>query len=515
MEPKSADAVSKPAFHSGYRLDGGRKLSQKLFETGSTSFPELVGMTFRYELIERYASPEMVAVWSVENRYRTWRKVWVALAEAEAELGLPITEEQLRELREHIDDLNLEVAHEYERRFRHDVVAHIRAYGDQCPKARGIIHLGATSAFVTDNADLVLLRDALQLIRDRLVGLVDALARLAQRYRDVPCLAWTHLQPAQPTTVGKRACLWCYDFYLDFQEVERRLQELRCRGAKGATGTQASFLALFNGDRRKVRQLDELVARKLGFSSSYPVTGQTYSRKVDAQLLDALAGIGISAHKMGTDLRLLASRREIEEPFGEEQVGSSAMPYKRNPMRSERLCSLARLLVELRGSLAHTAATQWLERSLDDSSLRRLALPEAFLLADAILRLALATVPRLVVNEAVIRANLNEELPFMASEAILMAAVKAGGDRQELHERLRVHAMAAAEQMKRYGQRNDFLERLRNDPAFASVPWAEVLRPERYVGRAPEQVDEFIDEWIEPLRRRYPQLLGQELEVEV
>ncbi len=459
-------------------------------------------MAFSHPLASRYASREMLAIWSEENRYRTWRRVWVALAEAEAELGLPITPEQIEELRANIDNLDLDRARELERELRHDVMAHVHAYGEQCPQARGIIHLGATSAFVTDNADLILIRSALDLLLPRLARVVLQLADFAGQHRDLPCLAFTHFQPAQPTTVGKRATLWCWDFLTDLQRLESFRENLMCRGAKGTTGTQASYLALFQGNSEKVRRLDELVARKLGFSRSFPVTGQTYPRKVDAELIGLLGGIGASAHKFAVDLRLLASRRELEEPWGQKQVGSSAMPHKRNPMRSERICSLARYLIELPGTLWQTAATQWLERSLDDSAVRRIVLPEAFLAADAILRLVETILTGLVVHREVIARNLAEELPFLATELILMEAAKRGADRQEAHERLRQHALAAAERVKSTGT-NDLLDRLKRDPYFSGLPWDELLNPRKYVGRAPEQVDEFLREWIAPVRARY------------
>lgn len=460
-------------------------------------------MAFRHPLAARYASREMLGIWSEENRYRTWRLVWVALAEAEAELGLPITDEQLAELRANIDNLNLQRAAELERELRHDVMAHVHAYGEQCPKARGIIHLGATSAYVTDNADQILIRSSLDVVLQRLARLVVALGDFALRTREVACLAFTHLQPAQPTTVGKRATLWCWDFLTDLQRLHSYRTGMMCRGAKGTTGTQASYLALFNGDHEKVRQLDDLVARKLGFQRSFPVTGQTYPRKADAKLLSLLAGLASSAHKLAVDLRLLASRREIEEPWGEKQVGSSAMPHKRNPMRSERICSLARYLLELPGTMLHTAATQWLERSLDDSAIRRIVLPEAFLAADALLRLCLTVFNGIEVNEAVIRRNLEQELPFLATELILMEAVKRGADRQETHERLRQHALAAAAEMKQSGEPPRLLERLKADPVFADLPWEKILNTANFVGRAPEQVREFVDEWVAPIREQY------------
>lgn len=456
-------------------------------------------------LIERYASARMSRLWSSQRKFSTWRRLWVALAEAQAELGLPITQEQLAELRAHIDDIDLAAAERYERSLRHDVMAHVHAYGDLCPTARPILHWGATSCYVTDNTDLLLIREALQIVRERLVGTLRSLAGLARRYRDLACLAFTHLQPAQPTTLGKRVCLWAYDFVLDLEEIEHRLAGLRALGSKGTTGTQASFLQLFGGDHAKVRKLDELICRKLGFEGSYPVTGQTYPRKIDFQVLAALSGIAQSAHKLATDLRILQHRKEVEEPFEAEQVGSSAMPYKRNPMRAERICSLARFVMSLESSPAMTAATQWLERTLDDSANRRLVLPQAFLAIDAVLILCRNVLEGLVVYPRVIQRNLEAELPFMATENILMAAVAAGGDRQELHERLRRHSQAAAAMVKQQGAPNDLLERLAEDPAFSAVDLDAALRPEKFVGRAPQQVDEFLAEVLEPLLAKYPE----------
>jgi adenylosuccinate lyase len=462
-------------------------------------------------LVTRYAGREMAQLWGPQRKFSTWRRLWLALAEAQYELGLTaddgltprIRPEQLQELRAHLDDIDFSREEEHERRLRHDVMAHIHTYGEACPSARDIIHLGATSCYVTDNTDLLLMREGLQLLRERLVGVIDSLAGFAERHRAVATLGFTHFQPAQLTTVGKRACLWGYDFVLDLNEIEHRLGELRFRGAKGTTGTQASFLALFHGDHDKVRQLDLLVARKMGFTEVYPVTGQTYSRKVDSHVLDVLSGIGQSAHKFGTDLRLLAHRREVEEPFESEQVGSSAMAYKRNPMRAERMCGLARFVMSLPASAAQTAATQWLERTLDDSVNRRLTLPQAFLGTDGVLRLAANIVDGLVVHPAVMEQNVSRELPFMATENILMEAVAQGGDRQHLHERLRHHSLAVADSLKRGETKNDLIDRLAADPAFAKIDFKRILDPKAFVGRAPEQVGEFIAEVIEPIRQRY------------
>jgi adenylosuccinate lyase len=466
-------------------------------------------------LITRYASPEMVALWGPQRKFSTWRRLWVALAEAEAKLGLPITKTQIEQLKAHVDDIDFENADRHERRLRHDVMAHVHAYGDVCPDARPIIHLGATSCYVTDNTDLLLMREALQIIRGRLAAVINCLADFAQKYRDLPCLAFTHLQPAQPTTMGKRACLWAYDFCMDLAEIEHRLVSLKALGSKGVTGTQASFLELFGGDHEKVRKLEELVCRKIGLETAYAVSGQTYSRKIDFQVLSALSGMAQSAHKMATDLRLLAHRKEVEEPFEKEQIGSSAMPYKRNPMRSERICSLARFIMSLESSAGQTHAVQWLERTLDDSANRRLTLPQAFLAADAVLILCQNVSGALVVYPRVIAAHLEAELPFMASENILMAAAASGGDRQDLHERMRRHSQAAAAMVKEQGGQNDLLKRLAADPAFAKVDLASVLEPAKFVGRAPQQVDEFLSEVIAPIRAKYASAPASAAEVRV
>jgi adenylosuccinate lyase len=463
-------------------------------------------------LIKRYASKPMAELWSEQRKHSTWRRLWVALAEAERELGIDITDFQIAELKSTVDDIDFALAAKYEKELRHDVMAHVHTYGDRCPAARGIIHLGATSCYVTDNTDLILMREALQLVQAKLVAVIDELAKFAAKYRDLPCLGFTHLQPAQPTTVGKRATLWCYDLVLDLAEIEHRLTALKCRGVKGTTGTQASFMTLFNGDHAKIEELDRRVSAKMGFGSAYAVTGQTYSRKVDAQVLDVLSGIGQSAHKAGTDIRILQSRKEIEEPFEKQQIGSSAMAYKRNPMRSERMCSLARFAMSLPANLAQTVATQWLERTLDDSANRRLVLPQAFLAIDAVLILYRNVVDGMVVYPKVIAKNLGEELPFMATEEILMAGVQSGGDRQELHERIRVHSQAAAQQVKEHGRANDLLDRLKTDAAFASVDLGNALDARRFVGRAPEQVDGFIANVVEPIRRQYRDLGNQQSE---
>jgi len=464
----------------------------------------------RYEnpLITRYASEAMASIWGEQRKCATWRRLWIALAEAQQELGLDIRDGQLEEMRVHVDQIDFELAQRYERQKRHDVMAHVHAFGDQCPTARPIIHLGATSCFVTDNTDLLLLREALQLVRRRLVGVIDALGRFAVDQRDTACLGFTHLQPAQPTTVGKRACLWAYDLVMDLEELIHRLTTLKARGTKGTTGTQASFLELFGGDHQKVLELDRRVAAKMGFDQTFAVTGQTYPRKVDVQVIDALSSIAQSAHKAATDIRLLASRKEIEEPFEQHQVGSSAMAYKRNPMRSERICSLARFVMSLQSSPAQTLATQWMERTLDDSANRRLVLPQGFLAIDAILILYRNVASGMVVYPQVIARHLREELPFMASENILMTAVAAGGDRQDLHERIRQHSQAAAATVKQLGGENDLLSRLAADEAFHGIDFSDVLEPSRFVGRAAEQVDEFLRDVLQPMRDRH----GDELE---
>jgi adenylosuccinate lyase len=459
-------------------------------------------------LVTRYASRQMAELWGAQRKFSTWRRLWVALAESQHELDLTalggtarIRTSQLNELRAHIDDIDFARAQELEDEIHHDVMAHIHAYGEACPQARDIIHLGATSCYVTDNTDLILMRDGLRQLRGQLIALIVSFAHFAERYRSLPTLGFTHFQPAQLTTVGKRATLWCFDFVLDFHEIEHRIETLRFRGAKGTTGTQASFLSLFQGNHEKVRQLDLLVAQKMGFEQVFPVTGQTYSRKVDSQIVDVLCGIGQSAHKMATDIRLLAHRQELEEPFQEKQVGSTAMAYKRNPILSERICSLSRYLMSLSTSAAQTASTQWLERSLDDSANRRLVLPQAFLAADAVVRLCLKVVEGIVVNEPVINRNVREALPYMVTETLLMAAVAAGGDRQLVHEIIRKHSHAASASAKA-GRVNDLIERLRGEPVFRGIELDSLLDPSSLVGRAPEQVNEFIKGEVAPIRER-------------
>ena len=463
----------------------------------------------------RWASRAMRRMFSNQRKFSTWRRLWLALAQCQQQLGLDISDQQLKEMAEHLDDIDFAAAAAYEKKLRHDVMAHIHAFGDAAPSARGIIHLGATSQFVNDNADLILMREALGLLCAYLANIIDALGSFAQRWRELPCLAYTHFQPAQLTTVGKRATLWCYDFILDLGELEHRLANLAFRGVKGATGTQASFLALFGGDHNKVQLLETMVAEKMGFDRVYPVTGQTHTRKVDAQVAAALAGAAASVHKFANDVRLLAGLKEMDEPVEPEQVGSSAMPYKRNPMRCERATGIARFLMDVSVSPLHTAAEQWFERTLDDSANRRLAMSEAFLAADSMLRIVLNVAGGLVVYEAAIAARLAAELPFMATENVLMAAVQAGGDRQELHERIRRHSLEAGRAVKMEGKPNDLIARLKADPAFAAVDIDALLRPRDFVGRAPEQVDEFIAGHVEPVRRRYAQQLGATAELEV
>ncbi len=461
-------------------------------------------------LVTRNASPEMCRCFSPRHRILTWRRIWLALAESQAELGLPITRQQLAQLRRTLEKIDFKNAARHEKRLRHDVMAHLHAWGDVAPAARGILHLGATSMDIVDNADLLIARDALTLIRDWLVNAIDALAAFARKWRDLPCLGYTHFQPAQLTTVGRRACLWCYDFVRDLEEIEGRLANLRLRGIRGATGTQASFLTLFDGNARKVARLENRVADRLGFKRVEPITGQTYTRKIDAQIAAALAGIAASSHKFANDIRLLAGLKEIEEPFEAEQVGSSAMAYKRNPMRCERMTGLSRYVISILSSPFQNAAEQWLERTLDDSANKRITTPESFLAADGILRLVTDVARGLVVNEKVIAARVAAELPFMATEEILMSATAGGskrrrtsGDRQMLHERIRKHAMVAAREIKQFGRPNDLLERIAADPAFAGVNLKKTLDARRFTGLAPQQVDQFLREVVKPILKRH------------
>ncbi len=466
-------------------------------------------------LVTRYASPEMSALFGARQRILTWRRLWLALAQAQRRAGLKISQRQISDLKRTLETIDFKNAARHEKRLRHDVMAHLHAWGDLAPSARGILHLGATSAFIVDNTDLIVMRDALGSIAVWLANVIDALAVFAKRYRSMPTLGLTHYQPAQVTTVGKRAALWCYDFVRDLEEVEYRLASLRFRGVKGTTGTQASFLALLDGDHAKVHKLEADVAHQFDFDQLEPITGQTYSRKVDAQVVCTLGGIAASVHKFANDIRLLANRKEIEEPFEKHQVGSSAMPYKRNPMRCERATALARLVLSLVQSPLQTAAEQWFERTLDDSANKRIAISEAFLATDGMLRLVANVARGLVVYPKVIEQHLLAELPFMATENILMAAVTAGGDRQALHERIRRHAHAAAARVKTEGKDNDLLERIADDSAFASVNLRAVMSPKRFTGRAPQQVDEFVKARVTPIRRRYRTALARGSELAV
>ena len=460
----------------------------------------------------RYASDEMQYIFSDDNKFRTWRRLWVALARAEMNQGLTnITPDMVAELEAHVDDINYEVAIEREKLVRHDVMSHVYAYGQQCPKAAGIIHLGATSCYVGDNTDIIVMRQGLELVRKKLIGVLAKLGRFAEEYKDMPCMAYTHCQPAQPTTVGKRATLWANELVMDLQEIDHRLATLQLRGVKGTTGTQASFMELFKGDADKIRAVDASIAEEMGFDPKavIPVSGQTYSRKVDAFVLNALAGIGQSCMKFATDLRLLANFKEMEEPFEKNQIGSSAMPYKRNPMRSERICALARYVIADGLNPAMTACLQWFERTLDDSANKRIAVSEAFLATDAILNLYENVAANLVVHPKVIEKHVLEELPFMATENILMDAVKRGGDRQALHERIRTHALAAGQRVKGEGKDNDLLERIAADPAFG-LSRQEVFRhldPAAYIGCCPQQVERFLDQQVRPVLDRYPDAL--------
>lgn len=451
----------------------------------------------------RYASKEMQYLFSADKKFKTWRRLWIALAKGEQALGLDISDGQISELEEHAQDLNLDVARAREKECRHDVMSHVYAYGVQCPRAKGIIHLGATSCYVGDNTDIIIMREALDLTRRKLTGVIGLLADFARRYKDLPALAYTHLQPAQLTTTGKRATLWIQDLLYDLQELQTRIERLQLRGVKGTTGTQASFLELFDGDAGKVKALDAFICKEMGFSSSVPVSGQTYSRKVDYQVCSALAGIAQSAMKFSNDMRLLASFKEMEEPFESQQIGSSAMPYKRNPMRCERITALSRYVITEVLNPAFTAGTQWMERTLDDSANKRIAVAQMFLGTDAILNLMLNVCDGLVVYPKVIARRVAAELPFMATENIMMGAVKKGGDRQALHERLRVHSVAAARAVKEEGGENDLIERICADPMFGLTreEIAGLLRPERFVGRAPQQVDEFIGQCVDPVLR--------------
>ena len=468
-------------------------------------------------LSERYASKEMQYIFSPDMKFRTWRKLWIALAETERELGLNITQEQIDEMKAHADDINYDVAKERERQVRHDVMSHVYAFGVQCPKAKGIIHLGATSCYVGDNTDIIVMTEALKLVRKKLVNVIAELSKFAAQYKDQPTLAFTHFQPAQPTTVGKRATLWTQEFLMDLEDLEYVLSTMKLLGSKGTTGTQASFLELFDGDQETIDKIDPMIAEKMGFKACYPVSGQTYSRKVDTRVLNILAGIAASAHKMSNDIRLLQHLKEVEEPFEKSQIGSSAMAYKRNPMRSERIASLSRYVMIDALNPAITSATQWFERTLDDSANKRLSVPEGFLAIDGILDLCLNVVDGLVVYPKVIEKRLMSELPFMATENIMMDAVKAGGDRQELHERIRELSMEAGKNVKVEGKDNNLLELIAADPAFNLTleDLQKAMEPSRYTGRAKEQTEAFIANVVEPVLDAHKDLLGVKVEINV
>ncbi len=468
-------------------------------------------------LSERYASKEMQFIFSEDMKFRTWRRLWIALAETEKELGLDITQEQIDEMKAHAEDINYDVAREREKVVRHDVMSHVYAFGQQCPNAKGIIHLGATSCYVGDNTDIIIMTEALKLVKKKLVNVIAELAKFAEEYKDQPTLAFTHFQPAQPTTVGKRATLWTQEFCLDLEELDFVLDHMKLLGSKGTTGTQASFLELFNGDQEICDKIDPMIAEKMGFKSCFPVSGQTYSRKIDTRVANVLAGIAASAHKMSNDIRLLQHLKEVEEPFEKTQIGSSAMAYKRNPMRSERIASLSRYVMIDALNPAITSATQWFERTLDDSANKRLSIPEGFLAIDGVLDLCLNVVDGLVVYPKVIEKRLMSELPFMATENIMMDAVKAGGDRQELHEKIRVLSMEAGRTVKVEGKDNDLLERIANDPSF-NLTLDELkacMDPKRYVGRAPYQVEQFLKNVIAPILEENKDLLGVKVEINV
>ena len=468
-------------------------------------------------LSERYASKEMQYIFSPDMKFRTWRRLWIALAETEKELGLNITQEQIDELKAHAEDINYDVAKERERQVRHDVMSHVYAYGVQCPKAKGIIHLGATSCYVGDNTDIIVMTEALKLVKKKLVNVIAELSAFADKYKDQPTLAFTHFQPAQPTTVGKRATLWTQEFLLDLEDLEYVLGTMKLLGSKGTTGTQASFLELFDGDQETIDKIDPMIAEKMGFKESYPVSGQTYSRKVDTRVANILAGIAASAHKMSNDIRLLQHLKEVEEPFEKSQIGSSAMAYKRNPMRSERIASLSRYVMVDALNPAITSATQWFERTLDDSANKRLSIPEGFLAIDGILDLCLNVVDGLVVYPKVIEKHMMAELPFMATENIMMDAVKAGGDRQELHERIRELSMEAGKTVKVEGKDNNLLELIAADPAF-NLSLEDLQRsmdPKKYIGRAKEQTERFVNTVVQPILDSHKELLGVKAEINV
>ena len=478
---------------------------------------------YQSPLSERYASKEMQYIFSPDMKFRTWRKLWIALAETEKELGLcqngvpVITDEQIEELKAHAEDINYDVAREREKVVRHDVMSHVYAYGQQCPKAAGIIHLGATSCYVGDNTDIIVMTEALKLVKKKLVNVIQILAKFAEEYKELPTLGFTHFQPAQPTTVGKRACLWLQEFLLDMEDLEHVISTMKLLGSKGTTGTQASFLELFDGDHETIDKIDPMIAKKMGFEACFPVSGQTYSRKTDTRVLNALAGIAASAHKMSNDIRLLQHLKEIEEPFGKNQIGSSAMAYKRNPMRSERIAALSRFVMVDALNPAITSATQWFERTLDDSANKRLSVPEAFLAVDGILDLCMNVVDGLVVYPKVIEKRLMSELPFMATENIMMDAVKKGGNRQDLHERIRELSMEAGRRVKVEGKDNNLLELIAADPEFNMTleELQETMDPSKYVGRSKEQVDAFLANHVRPVLEANKELLGVDVEINV
>lgn len=472
---------------------------------------------YQSPLSHRYASAEMSFLFSPRYKFTTWRKLWIALAEAQKELGLSITETQIAAMKNSQEHLDLAKVKEYEHKFRHDVMAHLHAFADACPEARGIIHLGATSCYLTDNTDLLQMREALKLLSHKILQAIRNLSYFAEKHRSLPCLSYTHLQPAQPTTVGKRACLWIQDLLLDFRAIEQTLANIHFLGVKGATGTQASFLTLFDGASEKVKALEQKVAAHMGFDRVFPISGQTYTRKQDIQILSTLASLAASSHKFATDVRILAHLKEIEEPFGEKQIGSSAMPYKHNPMRSERLCSLARFLISLNENPYYTEATQWLERTLDDSAGRRLAIPEAFLTADAILTLICNITEGLVVHPKIIEKHLNEELPFLATELILMHAAKKGKDRQTLHERLRVHSNAASQRIKGEGLDGNLLEAIAQDPeiGLSTAELQQIMTIDNFIGRSVEQTQEFLSEEILPLLKKHEQVTSYQAKIEI
>ena len=473
--------------------------------------------TYESPLNSRYASKEMQYIFSPDKKFSTWRKLWIALAESEKELGLDITDEQIAEMKAHICDINYDDAREREKKVRHDVMSYVYAYGLQCPKAKPIIHLGATSCYVGDNTDIIIMTEALKLVKRKLVCLIGELAKFAEQYKDLPTLAFTHFQPAQPTTVGKRAALWLEDLLMDLEDVDYQLSKAKLLGCKGTTGTQASFMELFGGDHEKCKRLDELIAEKMGYDKCFPVSGQTYPRKLDSQILNILSLIAQSAYKFSNDIRLLQHLKQIEEPFEKSQIGSSAMAYKRNPMRSERIGSLARYVIVDALNPAITASTQWFERTLDDSANKRISVPEAFLAVDAILSLYINVVDGLVVYDKVIYQQFMREIPFMATENIMMDAVKRGGDRQELHEKIRVYSMEAGKRVKAEGLDNNLVELIANDPAFGMTKdeIEAVLKPENFVGRAPRQVSDFLSEYVTPVLEDNKDLLGVAVEINV